>query len=62
MKKLADGKEVNSRSYYYLLEWNDADNFTYIWENFGKSKLSSLTLLEYRQLFAHAVKSELEKL
>lgn len=62
MKKLADAKEVSSRSYYFLLEWNEKDEWVYMIKNFNKASLSMLTLLEYRQLFAHAVKSELEQL
>ena len=30
MKTLADGYEVSSRSYYYLLDWNEKNNSQYI--------------------------------
>jgi len=62
MKTLIDDKEVSSRSYYYLLDWNDADNWVYMFENFDTYKLCELDLNQYKQLFEHATKQELSKL
>lgn len=62
MKKIIDGSEVTSRSYYYLLEWNDNDNSTYIYNNFNKVNLSTLTLDEYKKLFSYATQKDLKNL
>jgi len=51
MKKLIDGTTVLSRTYYYLLDFNDMDNWKTILTLFNKNKLCELTLNEYRQLF-----------
>jgi hypothetical protein len=61
MKTLADRMEVSSRSYYFLLDWNEQNEWRYIAENFGKEKLKDLTLPEYKQLFKFATESELNQ-
>ena len=62
MKILADGTEVWSRGYYYLLDWNEYDDWRFITDNFNKEKLRELTIEEYKLLFNHAFKKDLEKL
>lgn len=62
MKTLFDGVEVSSRSYYYLLDWNDKDDRIFIEFNFNKSTLKDLTISEYLELFEYATKQEIEKL
>jgi len=62
MKKLADGTEVTSRSYYFLLDFNDRDNWKTIQEKFSKMKLHELTREEYKTLFSHATQQELKKM
>jgi len=62
MKTLIDGVEVSSRSYYYLLDWNDKDDRIFIEFNFNKSTLKDLTISEYLELFEYATKQEIEKL
>ena len=57
--KTSDGFEVTSRSYYFLLDWNESDDWQYIIKEFGKSKLKDLNLAEYKQLFLHATTSEM---
>lgn len=58
MKILSDGIEVSSRSYYYLLEWNEVNEWEYLCSEFGKSRLRDLTILEYRSLFCHATQMD----
>jgi hypothetical protein len=62
MKELADGHKVSSRSYYFLLDWNDKNNFKYLINVIGKNKLKDCTLKEYKRLFEFATKYELKKL
>lgn len=47
MKTLKDGYEVSSRSYYYLLDWNEVNELQYISECFGKTRLIDLNKNEY---------------
>ena len=58
MKILSDGIEVSSRSYYYLLDWNEVNERLYINSKFNKNRLCDLTILEYRDLFCHATQME----
>ncbi len=58
MKTLADGTEVSARSYYYLLDWNELNEWYYMMQEFGKFKLMDLTIAEYYQLFNEATMSE----
>lgn len=62
MKTLKDGTEVTSRSYYYLLDFNDYDNWETLQKISGKFKLKDLTFAEYRKLWFLATEKELEKL
>jgi hypothetical protein len=59
MKKLADGFEVSARSYYYLLDWNEINEWKYMAQEFGKSRLMDLTRVEYKRLFNKATTSEM---
>lgn len=54
MKILNDKTEVSSRIYYYLLDWNESNEWEYIREEFDKGKLNELNIAEFRQLFKHA--------
>lgn len=58
MKTTSDGIEVSSRSWYYLLDFNDKDNWDYMQIKFNKMKLHDLTYEEYMQLFKHAAFKE----
>lgn len=62
MKTLADGTQVDPRTFYYLLDFNDRDNWKFISTFFNKMKLSDLTKEEYWQLFEHVTKVDLETL
>jgi len=62
MKTLIDGTQVYDNTFYYLLTWNEKNNWKYIEENFKKSKLKDLTISEYLELFEYATKQEIEKL
>ena len=59
MKTLSDGFEVSSRSYYYLLDWNEVDEWKFIAKEFGKGRLMDLTKEEYKILFNKATTSEM---
>lgn len=54
MKTLADGTQVPSRTYYYLLDFNDVDNKEFIAEKFNKHRLCDLNIDEYQKLFVEA--------
>jgi len=62
MKELAYGTQVSARTYYYLLDFNDRDEWKFIQDNFNKTKLKDLNIREYRQLFDHATKVDAESL
>ena len=59
MKTLLDGTEVTSRTYYYLLEFNEWDNWSFIRNEFGKSRLKELTAGEYCLLWQYATSKDL---
>lgn len=52
--ELKDGNTVSSRSYYYLLDFNDRDDFKEL-SKFGVTRLLGLDLQQYKALFAIAV-------
>jgi len=58
MKTLIDGSEVVSRTYYYLLDWNEQDEWKRIYNNYGVKKLNSLTKEQYKELFMFATMYE----
>jgi len=58
MKTLSDGIEVSARSYYYLLDWNEVNEWAYMYSMRGKRRLCDLTIMEYRQLFCYATQIE----
>ena len=58
MKELADGCQVSSRSYYFLLDWNDTDNKKFISDTFKKQRLCDLNINEYMILWLMATTSE----
>lgn len=62
MKTLDDGHQVTDRSYYFLLDWNDKNNFSYLHGCIKKEKLHLCNKAEYKKLFKYATKKELEKL
>ena len=58
MKTLVDEKEVPARGYYYLLDWNEVNEWKYMYKTFNKKRLCDLTILEYRQLFCYATQMD----
>jgi len=58
MKELADGTKINSGSYYFLLDYNDRNNFEYLLKTFNNKKLCELNLDEYIDLYKHASDEE----
>lgn len=58
MKELVDGKNVTSRSWYFLLDWNERDEWKFMSEKFNKTRLWSLELDEYMILWLNATTSE----
>jgi hypothetical protein len=58
MKTLADGFTVSSKSYYFLLDWNDQNNKQFISEKFGKQRLCELDKEEYMILWLNATTNE----
>jgi len=62
MKELSDGTQVSSRSYYYLLDFNDRDSWKTLMEEFGVRRLHDLNIEQYIRLFEIASEKELETL
>lgn len=62
MKTLSDGIEVSARNYYYLLDWNERNEWKYITSVFNKTKLNELIIDEYKKLFEHATTVELKNM
>lgn len=63
MKTIANGKEVTSRTFYYLLDWRDRhhDERPLI-VMFNKERLSDLTIDEYIFLFRYATEMDVKEL
>ena len=62
MKELADGTQVSSRSYYFLLDFNDRNNWKPMSDLWGIMKLHELNKQQYTYLFKYAVAAELKEL
>lgn len=62
MKKLADGKEVSGRIYYYLLDFNEKDEWRTIMQLFSCQQLNQLNSYQFAELFSHAFAKDIEKL
>lgn len=61
MKVLCDQTKVPSRLYYYLLDWNESNDWTHIRERFGKTQLSKLNRREFFTLLNTAMSEDLQK-
>jgi hypothetical protein len=61
MKELADGTQVVARMYYYLLDFNDLTNWSFMRLELKKNALRELNKSEFMRLFKHATISDLEK-
>lgn len=62
MKTLADGSQVSSGSFYFLLDFNDKDNWNIISGLWGEKKLSELNIQQYIYLFKKACAVEIKSL
>jgi len=62
MKELADGTKVSSRSYYFLLDFNDRDGWKTMHGLWNIMKLHELNKQQYIYLFKKAVEAELKGL
>lgn len=62
MKELTDGTKVPARIYYYLLDWNEVDEYNTIHLLYNKMKLSDLNSSQFNNLFYVATKNDFEKL
>jgi len=62
MKELADGTQVSSRSYYFVLDFNDRNNKKIMYDLYGVMRLHELTKHQYIYLFKHAIEAELKSL
>lgn len=62
MKQLSDGSIVSSKSYYFLLDWNDYNDRVFIQEKFNKQRLIDLTKEEYLILWLNATIEEYNKM
>jgi hypothetical protein len=60
MKELSDGTQVTSRSYYFLLDFNDRDSWKTIMKEFNVQRLYDLNKSQYIKLFEIATKAELQ--
>lgn len=49
---------VPPRCWYYLLDFNDRDDFATMDKHFGKRSLSELTIEQFRKLFALATQKD----
>lgn len=54
MKTLYDNTLVPSRTYYYLLDWNERNEKRFMADTFNKHRLCDLTKEEYKILFDYA--------
>lgn len=62
MKTLADGTQVSARSYYYLLDWNEKDNWQFMRNELNEQQLCKLSRVQYKRLFNKATSEELNQL
>lgn len=62
MKTLGDKTGVYDRMYYYLLDWNDQNEWEYITTNFNKTKLNELTQREFIELWEFATTEDKEEI
>lgn len=62
MKTLGDGTQVSSRSFYYLLEFNDRNNKKIMIDLWGIENLKDLTIMQFTYLFDKAIQMEIKDL
>ena len=62
MKTLKNGEQVTSRSYYFLLDFNDRDGWKTLVDNFDVKRLNDLNKEQYIKLFEIAIEAEFKLL
>ena len=62
MKELADGTKVNSRGYYFLLDWKDQIDNNIIYDLYGQARLCDTNKKQYIYLMELAMADELESI
>ena len=62
MKTLADGTQVSSRGFYFLLDWNDRNDKKIISDLYGVMRLHELKKHQYLYLMEKAMTDELNSL
>ena len=62
MKTLIDGTVVSARSFYFILDFNDRNNWEIMQGLYGERKLHQLNKQQYTYLFETAIISDLRKL
>lgn len=62
MKELADGTQVTSRGFYFLLDWNDRNNKRVMSDLYSVMRLHELTKHQYVYLMKLAMADELKLL
>lgn len=60
MKKSSDNYNIPPRVWYYLLDWNEQNQWEAIWSWHGTRKLSDLTFHEVVGLYEHAVRTDIQ--
>lgn len=60
MKTLRDGTQVTSRSFYFLLDWNEKDSWKTLRNIINRNTLHDCNIEEYTTLFAVATDAELK--
>jgi hypothetical protein len=59
MKNLNDGSQVIDRTFYFLLDWNDANEKEHIFNTYGVYSLLELNRKQYLELLEYAMKEDL---
>ncbi len=62
MKKSIDGHEISPRVWYYLLDFNDRDNWQIMQTKFNQMRLLDLTKGQIVELFKIATEQDLSDL
>jgi hypothetical protein len=60
MKTLNNGEQIASRIFYYLLDWNDSNEFK-LYKVFNKQRLHDFTLEECILSFMRVVESDVRE-
>ena len=62
MKILSDKTEIEERVYFYVVDFNQADENSFLLDNFGKMRVCDLKKEEFIKTFKHATENDLSDL